>query len=62
MIEIDEGAPLLHEVTRFMAECAFIASEIFEIHRRPLDSAMSQIDVIFVRKGSKLLADRRYNK
>jgi FkbM family methyltransferase len=61
IIEINEGAPLLHDVTAFMAERGFIASEICEIHRRPLDNAMSQIDVIFVRKGSKLLADRRYN-
>ena len=60
IIEINEGAPLLHEVTTFMAERGFIASEICETHRRPLDKAMSQIDVIFVRKGSKLLADRRY--
>jgi hypothetical protein len=50
IIEINEGAPLLHEVTTFMAARGFIASEICEIHRRPLDKAMSQIDVIFVRR------------
>jgi FkbM family methyltransferase len=61
IIEINEGAPLLHEVTAFMAERGYIASEIPEIHRRPLDRAMSQIDIIFVRKGSKLLADPRYS-
>lgn len=61
MIEINRGAPLLHDVTNFMAERGFIASEIFEIHRRPLDNAMSQIDIVLVRRGSKLLADRRYS-
>jgi FkbM family methyltransferase len=61
IIEINDGAPLLHEVTAFMDSLGFIAGEILEIHRRPLDGAMSQIDVIFIRKGSKLLADRRYS-
>lgn len=60
IIEINEGAPLLHDVTAFMAERGFIATEIPEIHRRPRDLMMSQIDIVFVRKGSKLLADRRY--
>jgi FkbM family methyltransferase len=61
IIEINEGAPLLHEVVAFMAERDFIASEVVEIHRRPLDQAMSQIDIVFVRKGSHLLADTRYS-
>jgi FkbM family methyltransferase len=61
IIEINEGAPLLHDVTAFMDKLGFIACEILEIHRRPLDRAMSQIDVIFLRKESALLADRRYS-
>jgi FkbM family methyltransferase len=60
IIEINEGAPLLHDVITFMTERGFSASEVLEIHRRPLDKATSQIDVLFIRKGSHLLADRRY--
>lgn len=61
IIEINQGAPLLHDVIAFMTERGFIAAEVLEIHRRPLDRATSQIDVAFLRKGSKLLADRRYD-
>jgi FkbM family methyltransferase len=61
LIEINEGAPLLHDVTAFMDELNFVACEVLETHRRPLDHAMSQIDMIFVRKGSALLSDRRYS-
>jgi len=60
-IEINDGAPLLHDVITFMAERDFIPIEIFEIHRRPLDRATAQIDVLFVRRNSSLIADRRYN-
>jgi FkbM family methyltransferase len=60
VIEINEGAPLLHEVVAFMKERNFVAAELADIHRRPLDGALSQIDVIFVRENSKLLTDRRF--
>ena len=62
IIEINKGAPLLHEVTAFMAEIGFVASEILEMHRRPLDNALSQIDVMFVRKESPILSDLRYSE
>lgn len=60
IIEINVGAPLLHDVTSFMKMLGFVAAEVLETHRRPLDRALSQIDVLFVRLESKLLADRRY--
>ena len=60
LIEINEGAPLLHDVLAFMKSRNFVSYEILEIHRRPLDRAMNQIDIFFVREGSKLIADRRH--
>jgi FkbM family methyltransferase len=60
IIEINEGAPLLAEVTSFMKSIGFIACEILEIHRRPLDLALNQIDIVFVRENSQLLADKRH--
>lgn len=60
LIEINEGAPLLHEVTAFMDELGFVACEILEVHRRPLDGAMTQVDILFVRCGSSLLSEKRY--
>jgi FkbM family methyltransferase len=61
IIGINEGAPLLHDVTLFMTERGFVAIDVLEIHRRPLDRAVSQIDLVFVRKDSALLAERRYD-
>lgn len=61
VIEINKGAPLLHEVTAFMDRLGFAACEILELHRRPLDHALSQLDIFFVRKDSRLLSDTRYS-
>jgi FkbM family methyltransferase len=60
IIEINEGAPLLHDVILFMKNANFLAYDILEIHRRPLDRALNQIDIIFVREGSQLHADNRH--
>lgn len=61
VIEINEGAPLLHDVVAFMKDKGFVACDLLEIHRRPLDRALSQIDLMFVRENSMLLADRRFS-
>lgn len=60
LIEINAGAPLLHEALTFMEAAGFVAYDILEIHRRPLDGAMNQIDVLFVREKSLLRADKRH--
>ena len=60
IIEINEGAPLLHEVVVFMKALGFVAYDILEIHRRPLDKALNQVDIVFVREQSKLIADKRH--
>ena len=57
LLKINRGAPILDEVVAFMRERQFVAYEILEIHRRPLDRAMNQVDIIFVRQDSPLLAD-----
>jgi FkbM family methyltransferase len=60
VIEINEGAPLLNEVIAFMKASGFVTYDILEIHRRPLDRALNQIDIIFVREQSELIADKRH--
>jgi FkbM family methyltransferase len=60
IIEINEGAPLLHEVLVFLKSLGFVTYDILEIHRRPLDQAMNQVDILFVRDGSPLIADKRH--
>jgi FkbM family methyltransferase len=60
LIEINEGAPLLHDVVAFMKAREFVAYDVLEIHRRPLDGALNQVDVLFVREQSALIADKRH--
>lgn len=60
LIEINEGAPLLADVIAFLDGLGFAACEVLEIHRRPLDKALNQIDFLFCRKDSHLFADKRH--
>jgi FkbM family methyltransferase len=60
VIEINEGAPILHEVIAFMKKLGFVAYDILEIHRRPLDRALNQVDILFIRENSRLIADKRH--
>jgi FkbM family methyltransferase len=60
IIEINEGAPLIHDVLLHMKAIGFVSYDILEIHRRPLDNALNQIDILFLREGCTLLADKRH--
>jgi len=60
IIEINDGAPLLHDVVAFMKVLGFVTYDILEFHRRPLDGALNQIDIIFVREHSRLISDKRH--
>jgi FkbM family methyltransferase len=60
LIEINKGAPLFCEVISFMAARGFEVCDFLGIHRRPLDEATNQIDVLFVRRDSQLLTDTRH--
>jgi FkbM family methyltransferase len=60
IIEINEGAPLLHDVVAFMKAHGLVAYDILEIHRRPLDQALNQVDIVFVKEQSGLIADKRH--
>lgn len=58
LIDINAGAPIMHEVVAFLAKRGWIAYDIIEFHRRPLDSALWQIDMIFVPEASALRAKK----
>jgi FkbM family methyltransferase len=60
IIEINEGAPLLDDVVAFMKTHGFVAYDILEMHRRPLDRALNQVDIVFVSEQSPLIADKRH--
>lgn len=60
LIEINKGAPLIKDVINFMDEYAFVCYDICSMIRRPLDKALWQTDLIFVKKNSKLIASKKY--
>jgi FkbM family methyltransferase len=60
LIEINEGAPLAADVLSFMDERGYQLYDICSFFRRPLDDALWQIDSIFVRKDSDLVASNRW--
>ena len=48
--EFFHNGPLFHDVIAFMRERGFVAYDIFGFQYRPLDGALSQVDVAFVRE------------
>lgn len=60
LIEINKGAPLLSEVVEFMDKRGFRVADILGLHRRPLDRATNQVDLLFVPHDSPLFADTRH--
>jgi FkbM family methyltransferase len=59
LIEVNQGCPLLHEVISYMYDRGFVAYDLLELHRRPLDRALFQVDLFFCRESSQLRGDKR---
>ena len=60
-IEVYHHVKLAHEVIQFLGNNGFVIYDICEIHRRPLDMALFQIDFIFVKQHSQLRSDKRWD-
>lgn len=45
------GGPQFYDVVHFMKQSGFVAYDIFAVNYRPLDGALAQIDMIFVREN-----------
>ncbi len=56
--QYNENSPLIDEVVAFMSEAGFATYDLFDINRRP-DGTLLQLDVLFIRKDSSLLDDKR---
>ena len=61
LIEVNQGAPLLHEVVAYMQQRGFVLYDICTLIRRPLDRALWQIDALFVRTTSTLIRSKQWN-
>ncbi len=55
-----KGAPDFYEVICFMKEYGFVAYDILKGFYRPLDNALGQIDIIFVKENGFLRKDHRF--
>jgi FkbM family methyltransferase len=62
LLDIHEGVPLLHEMTSWLSQRGFVAYDICGLTRRPLDDALWQVDMIFVRQDDALRADKTFFK
>ena len=54
LFEFLKGAPQIYDCIHFMKECGFVIYDIFDPKYRPLDGAMSQVDIAFVPQQSRL--------
>jgi FkbM family methyltransferase len=61
LLGVNKGAPLLNEVVQFMASRGFRVYDICSLIRRPLDGALWQSDLLFVREGNPLLASESFD-
>jgi FkbM family methyltransferase len=61
LIAVYQGAPLAHEVVAYMAARGFRVYDISTFFRRPYDNALWQMDMIFVRATSPLMASTRWS-
>ena len=60
LLDLHEGVPLLDELAGWLAARGFVAYDICGLIRRPLDDALWQADMIFVRRDSALRRDKGY--
>jgi len=59
-LEVYYQVKLAHEVIGYLAGFGFVPYDICEIHRRPLDNALFQIDFLFVKKDAALRSDKKW--
>lgn len=57
-----DNVPLLHDVIAFMAARGFVPYDILGLLYRPLDGALCQADVCFVKKNGMFRKERAYRR
>jgi len=55
-----KNGPEADEVIAFLNERGFVIYDVLSLNRRPLDSALAQLDVLFVKRNSSLRSDHRW--
>ena len=60
LIDIHREVKLASDVIQLLRENGFVPYDVSELHRRPLDGALWQIDLLFCREKSDFRADKRW--
>jgi FkbM family methyltransferase len=61
LLDIHKNVPLIKEVLDFMYQYHFVVYDICSVNtRRPLDNALWQTDLLFVKEDSVFRTDKRY--
>ena len=60
LMEFFVGGPQLHDVIVFMKEREFVVYDILDYSYRPLDEAMSHVDMAFVKESGLFRKDHSY--
>jgi len=55
-----KNGPEADKVLAFLGERGFVIYDILSLNRRPLDSALAQLDILFVKRNSPLRLDHRW--
>lgn len=61
LLAVYRGVPLMHEVIGWLAEHEFVAYDIGGLMRRPLDGALWQMDLVFVKRDGIFRQDCRWS-
>jgi FkbM family methyltransferase len=59
--QLHKGSPEFTDVVVYMKERGFVAYDIFNGHNRPLDDALAQRDVLFVRENGRFRAQHGWS-
>lgn len=62
LFEFMKGAPQFYDVVSFMKAKGFAAYDIVLGWNRPLDDALGQVDMVFVRENGMFRSDHAYSK
>ncbi len=62
LFRVFRGGPLLHEVVEYLARKGFVAYDVAGLQYRPLDGALIQVDLAFVRDAGRFRARHTYAK
>lgn len=63
LLDIHKNVPLIRDVINFMYDYGFVVYDICGVSaRRPLDRALWQTDLLFVKENSRFRQNKSYNK